>query len=73
MKAYWGSGCIAPLILSPWHYVEVSGQLHAPAALPTRKEPLVPVSQLGTCYTNLELIYYSSTQLIIYELFAMDA
>jgi len=34
MKAYWRSGGIAPLM-------EVSGQLHAPAALPPRKEPLV--------------------------------
>jgi len=33
MKAYWGSGGIA----------EVSGQLHAPAALPPGKEPLVPI------------------------------
>jgi len=23
----------------PWHYMEVSGQLHAPATLPLRKNP----------------------------------
>jgi hypothetical protein len=39
MKAYWGSECIAPLILWPRHYMEVSGQLHAPAALPQGKSP----------------------------------
>jgi hypothetical protein len=41
VKAYWGSGCIAPRILylgTRW-----SGQLHAPAALPPEKEPLVPI------------------------------
>jgi hypothetical protein len=43
MKAYWGNGGIAPLILSPRHYMEVSGQLHAPAALPPGKEPLLPI------------------------------
>jgi hypothetical protein len=26
-----------------WHYVEVSGQLHALATLPPGKEPLVPI------------------------------
>jgi hypothetical protein len=31
MKAYWGNGG------------EVSGQLHAPAALPPGKEPLVTI------------------------------
>jgi len=39
MKAYWGGG-IAPRILdlgTRW------GQLHAPAALPPGKEPLVPI------------------------------
>jgi hypothetical protein len=29
----------------PSHYKEVSGQLHAPAALPPGKEPLVPARQ----------------------------
>jgi hypothetical protein len=41
--AYWESGGIAPLILRPWHLIEVSGQLHAPAALPLGKAPLVPI------------------------------
>jgi hypothetical protein len=40
MKAYYGSGGMAPLILWSRHYVEVSGRFHAPAALPPRKEPL---------------------------------
>jgi hypothetical protein len=43
MKVYWGSGGIAPSILWSQHYMEVSGQLHAPAALPPGKEPLVPI------------------------------
>jgi hypothetical protein len=43
MKAYWGSGGIAPCVLLARHYMEVSGQLHAPAALPPGKEPLVPI------------------------------
>jgi hypothetical protein len=43
MKVYWGIGFIAPLILRPRHYMEVSGQLHTPAALPSRKEPLVSI------------------------------
>jgi hypothetical protein len=30
MKAYWGSGSTAPLILWPRHSMEVSVQLHAP-------------------------------------------
>jgi hypothetical protein len=38
MKAYWGSEGTAPLILWPRNYMEVSGQLHAPAALPPGKE-----------------------------------
>jgi hypothetical protein len=37
MKVCWGSGGIAPLIISTSHYVEMSGQLHAPAALPKTK------------------------------------
>jgi hypothetical protein len=32
-----------PMFYSPQHYLEVSGQLHAPAALPTEKEPQVPI------------------------------
>jgi hypothetical protein len=43
MKAYWGTGGIAPLILWPRHYIEVSSQLHALAALPPGKEPLMPL------------------------------
>jgi hypothetical protein len=43
MKAYWGSGGMAPLILWPRHEMEVSGQLHALAALPPGKEPLVHI------------------------------
>jgi hypothetical protein len=42
MKAYWGSGGIVPRILdlgTTW----MSGQLHAPAALPPGKEPLVSI------------------------------
>jgi hypothetical protein len=42
MKAYWKSEGIAPLILWPRQKMEVSGQLHASAALPPRKESLVP-------------------------------
>jgi hypothetical protein len=43
VKAYWGSEGIDPLILLPRQQMEVSGQLHAPAALPPGKEPLVPI------------------------------
>jgi hypothetical protein len=43
MKAYRGSGGINPLSLSPRHEMEVSGQLHAPAALPPAKEPPIPI------------------------------
>jgi hypothetical protein len=32
MKAYWGSGSTAPLILRPRHWMEVTGQLHVAAA-----------------------------------------
>jgi hypothetical protein len=45
MNAYWGSGGIAPLILIHRHKMEVSGQFHAPAALPPGKEPLVPTGE----------------------------
>jgi hypothetical protein len=34
-----GSGGIAPRILWPRHEIGVSGQLHAPAALPQGKSP----------------------------------
>jgi len=42
LKTYWGSGGTAPRILElgiRWR----CGQLHVPAALPQRKEPLVPI------------------------------
>jgi hypothetical protein len=34
MEAYYGNGGVAPLILWPRRQMDVSGQLHAPAALP---------------------------------------
>jgi hypothetical protein len=43
MKAYWGSGVIAPCILRPRHCMKASGQLHDPAALFPGKERLVPI------------------------------
>jgi hypothetical protein len=43
MEAYWGSEGIAPLILWPWHQMEVSGQLYDLATLPPEKEPVVPI------------------------------
>jgi hypothetical protein len=43
MKSYWCSGGIASHIPRPRHCMEVSGQLHVPAALPPRKQPLVPI------------------------------
>jgi hypothetical protein len=43
MKAYGESEGIAPLILWPRHYMEVSGQLHDPAAFSPGKEPRVPI------------------------------
>jgi hypothetical protein len=45
MESYWGSGGIAPLILWPRHYMEVSGQLHAPAAYPHGKSPWYPLDR----------------------------
>jgi hypothetical protein len=42
MKVYDGSGGIAPLILWPRHYMEVSGQYHVPAALlPGKESPFI--------------------------------
>jgi hypothetical protein len=41
MKVYRGSGGIAPRILGTRYYREVSGQLHAQAALLPEEEPLV--------------------------------
>jgi hypothetical protein len=43
MKVYWRSGGVAPRILWPRYWMEVSGQLHAQAALPPGKEPLIPI------------------------------
>jgi hypothetical protein len=40
MKAYWGSGDIAPRIPLPRHYVEVSGQLY-----PQEKSPWYPLDR----------------------------
>jgi hypothetical protein len=37
MKAYWGSGGVALLILWPRHHMGMNDQLHAPAALPLRE------------------------------------
>jgi hypothetical protein len=38
----WGVNCIGPLFFWPRHQLEVSGQLHVPAALPKKNEHLVP-------------------------------
>jgi hypothetical protein len=43
MKAYWGNEGIDFTHPSPRHLMEVSGQLHVPAALPPRKELLAPI------------------------------
>jgi hypothetical protein len=44
MKAYRGSGGVAPHILDVGTRLRwVSRQLHVPAALPPRKDPLVPI------------------------------
>jgi hypothetical protein len=40
IKAYWGNGGITPRILQTRHYMEVSAQLHAPAALHPGKDPM---------------------------------
>jgi hypothetical protein len=44
-----GYGGIAPLILWPRHWIEVSGQLHAPAALLPGKEPPALFGQEAGC------------------------
>jgi hypothetical protein len=44
IKAYSGSRAAAPLILKIQHYVEVSWQLHAPAALGQGKKPRYPLN-----------------------------
>jgi hypothetical protein len=43
IKAYWGSGGIAPLILRPRHLMEVSGQLCAPGRFTSRERAPVPI------------------------------
>jgi hypothetical protein len=43
MKTYWESGCIVPRILDIGTRLEVSGQLHALAALPPGKESPVSI------------------------------
>jgi hypothetical protein len=45
MKAYWRSRGIAPRILDLSAKMEVSGHLHAPAALSPGKEPVVPIGK----------------------------
>jgi hypothetical protein len=45
MEAYWGSGSIAPRTLWPRHYMEVGGQLHAPAAYSHGKSPCYPLDR----------------------------
>jgi hypothetical protein len=59
----WGSGGIAPPLTSVLE--EVSGQLHASAALPLRKSPPVPIELdagwapglvcVGVLYANTEV------------------
>jgi hypothetical protein len=36
----------------PWHYLEVSGQLHALAALSPGKETPVPIGQEAECVSE---------------------
>jgi len=43
MKTHSGNGGTAPRIIWPRHSMDANGQLHAPAALPPGKEPLVPI------------------------------
>jgi hypothetical protein len=43
MKAYLVYGGISPRILWPRHYMEFSGQIHAPAALTPGKSPRYPL------------------------------
>jgi hypothetical protein len=65
MKAYWGSVGVNPLILWPRNLIEVSGQLHAPAALPQGKSPLYrldrrlggPQSRSGRSGSREKFIY----------------
>jgi hypothetical protein len=41
-EGVWGSGFIDQNFFLPRHYLEVSGQLHASAALPRGKSPRYP-------------------------------
>jgi hypothetical protein len=43
MKAYWGNVGIAPRIVNLG--IRLSGQLHAPAALPQEKSPWYPLDR----------------------------
>jgi hypothetical protein len=46
MEAHGGRGGIAPTHTQPWHYMGVSGQRHAPAALyPRGKDPRYPLDR----------------------------
>jgi hypothetical protein len=45
MESYWGSGGIAPPILWRRHYMEVSGQIHAPDLYPQGKSPSYPLDR----------------------------
>jgi hypothetical protein len=45
MKAYWGSGGIAPRILDLGTNWRCGGPFHAPAALPRGKRPLYPLDR----------------------------
>jgi hypothetical protein len=66
MKAYCVSGGIAPLVLSPRHWMEVSSQLHAPAALPQGKSPWYPLDSLS----NAKILEgLAVTQVVLYHEF----
>jgi hypothetical protein len=45
MEAYQGSGGIAPLILWPWHLMEVSGQQTPRPLYPQGKSPWYPLDR----------------------------
>jgi hypothetical protein len=45
MKAYWGSRITAPRILSPQHYMEVSGQIQALAVYAQGQSPWYPTDR----------------------------
>ena len=45
MKAYMGSGCIAPFILDLGTRWNMNDQLHAPVTYPRRKNPRYPLSR----------------------------